>query len=137
MGCRLVLRSGKRNGAMKAIRFHGKGRSRVKLIGQHQLDPVSSLATALRLGIKGRHLYAAFLAIEMKPGFATFCEGLLSPPDGEMSIRLLECAVLGRIRHEFVQGHREGLNRAGAQRNAFRSIKRYESIFFRLNALRG
>jgi hypothetical protein len=73
----------------------------------------------------------------MKPGLATFRQGLLSPPDGEVPIRLLECPVFDGIGHEFVQGHREGLNCAGAQRNAFRSIERYRSIFFHLNALRG
>ena len=122
---------------MNAIRFHRKGCSRVKLIGQHPLDRLSSLPAAVGLGTQGRHRHAAFLPIELEPGLATFCLGFLPPAEGKVSIRLLECAVFGRIRHEFVQGHREGLNRAGAQRNAFRSIKRYESIFFRLNALRG
>src|SRR5262249_10334478 len=127
--CHFVFGGGKRNRAMDAIRFHGKGRLRVKLIGQHPLDQLSSLPAALRLGPQGRHLHAAFLPIEMKPGLATFCQGLLSPPDGEVPSRLLECAVFDRIGHEFVQGHREGLNCAGAQRNALRSVERYLCIF--------
>jgi hypothetical protein len=35
-----------------------------------------------------------------------------------------------------VQGHREGLHCAGAQRNAFWPVDRDRSIFFHLNALR-
>jgi len=43
------------NGAMDAIRFHGKGRLRVKLIGQYLLDQLSSLPAALGLGTQRRH----------------------------------------------------------------------------------
>jgi hypothetical protein len=56
---------------MDAIRFHRKGRLRVKLIGQHPLNQLSSLAAAVGPGTQRRHLDAAFLPIEMKPGPAT------------------------------------------------------------------
>ena len=131
-----VFRGGKRNGAMDAIRFHRKGRLRVKLIGQHPLNQLSSLPAALGLGTQRRHLYTAFLPIEMKPGLATFCQSLLSPPDGEARFRLLECAVFDRIGHQFVQSHREGLNCTGAQRNAFRSVERDGSVLPHTNGLR-
>jgi hypothetical protein len=106
---------------MDAIRFHGKGRLRVKLIGQHSFDQFPSLPAALGLGTQRRHLHAAFFPIEMKPWLSIFWQGLLSPPDGEAPIRLLECPVFDCIGHEFMQGHREGLNCTGAQRNAFRA----------------
>jgi hypothetical protein len=86
---------------------------------------------------KGGICTPLFLPIEMKPGLATFCQGLLSPPDGEVPVRLPEGAVFDRIGHEFVQGHRKGLNCAGAQRNAHRSVERHRSIVCHLNALRG
>ncbi len=57
---------------MNAIRFHGKRRLRVKLIGQCLLNQLSSLTRMLR---EGRHLHTAFLPIEMKPGLATFSRG--------------------------------------------------------------
>ena len=133
--CHSVLGCGKRNGTMDAIRFHGKCRLRVKLIGQHPFNQFSSLPTALGLGSQGRHLHATFLPIEMKPGLAT-SQVLLSPADGEVPIRLLECAVFDRVGHEFVQGHREGLNCARTQRNALRSVERDRSMFFYTNRLR-
>jgi hypothetical protein len=98
MSCHLVFRGGKRNGAMDAIHFHGKGRSCIKLIGQHPLNQLSSLAAALGPSTQGRHLHAAFLPIEMKPELATLDQSLLSPSDGKVPIRLLECAVFDRIR---------------------------------------
>ena len=136
MICHFVFRGGKRNGAMDAIRFHGEGRLRVKLIGQNSLNQLSSLPAAMALGPQRRHLHAAFFPIEMKPGLAAFSQGLLPPPDGEVRIWLLERAVFDSIGHEFVQGHREGLNCAGAQRNVFRSVERDRSMFSHTNALR-
>jgi hypothetical protein len=59
MICHLVFKGGKRNGATDAIRFHGKGRLCVKLIGQHPLNQLSSLAAALGPGTQGRHLHAS------------------------------------------------------------------------------
>jgi hypothetical protein len=72
MICHPVFRGGKRNGAVDAICFHGKGRLRVKLIGQHPLDQLSSLPAALRLGTQRRHFHTAFFPIEMKPRLAIF-----------------------------------------------------------------
>jgi hypothetical protein len=95
--CRSVFRDGKRNGAVDAVRFRRKRRLRVELIGQHPFDQFPSLPAALGLDTQRRHLHAAFLPIEMKPGLATFCQGLLSPPDGEVPVRLPEGAVFDRI----------------------------------------
>jgi hypothetical protein len=82
---------------------HGEGRLRIKLIGKDPLDQLSFLPTALGLGTQGRHLRAAFLSIEMKPGLAA-SQSLLPPTDGEMRVRLLERAVFDRssISHHLV-----------------------------------
>src|SRR6266446_2199440 len=119
---------------MDAIRFQGKRRLRAKLIGQRPLNQLSSLPGART---PGRHLYAAFLPVEMKPGLATFCQGLLPPADGKMPIRLLKCAVFDGIAYQLVQDHRKRLDCAGAQPNAFRSVERDRSIFSHTNGLRG
>src|SRR5258708_16032295 len=118
---------------MDAISLQGKGRLRVKLIGQCPLNQLSSLPGARS---QGRHLHAAFLPIEMKPGLATLCRGLL-PADSEMPIRLLKCAVLDCIGYQLVQDHRKRLDRAGAQPHSFWSAERDRSIFSHTNALAG
>ena len=46
------------------------------------------------------------------------------PADGEMSVRLFECAVLNRIGCQFVHNHCKRLDCTGEQPNAFRSIER-------------
>src|SRR5260370_39354773 len=129
----IVFGGGKRNGAMNAIRFHGKRRLRVKLIGQRLLNQLSSLTRMLR---EGRHLHTAFLPIEMKPGLATFSRGLLPPADREMPIRLLKCAVLDRIGYELGQGHRQCLDCGGAQRDVLRSVERHRSTLSHKTRLR-
>jgi hypothetical protein len=91
-----VFRGGKRNAAMDAICFHGKGRLCVKLIGQSPLDQLPFLAGALGPGTQGRYLHAAFLPIEMKLGPTTLYQSLLSPSDRKVPIRLLECDVRAR-----------------------------------------
>jgi hypothetical protein len=74
----------------------------------------------------------------MKPGLATFWQRLLPPADGEMRIRLLDMSatVFDRVGQELVQGHREGLDCSGAQRNAFRSAERYPPFSSGRSALR-
>src|SRR5258708_26025888 len=57
----IVFGGGKRNGAMNAIRFHGKRRLRVKLIGQRLLHQLSSFT---RMLTEGPHIHTAFLPIE-------------------------------------------------------------------------
>src|SRR5262245_12534587 len=109
---------------MDAIRFQCKRRLRTKLIGERLLNQLSSLPATHGGSAQGRHLYAAFLPIEMKPGLATFAHGFQPPADGEMSVRVLKCAVLDRIGYQLVQDHCKRLDCAGAQPNAFRSVER-------------
>ena len=117
---------------MDAIRFHGKCCLRTKLIGECLLNQLPSPPRALGCAVQRRHLDAAFLPIEMKPRLATFSGGFQAPADGEVPRRLLKRPVFHRIGHQFVQGQREGLNCAGAQPNAIRSVKINRSHISRL-----
>ena len=71
------------------------------------LNQLSSLSDTMG---EGRHLHAALLPVEMKPGVATFSHGFEPPSDGEMPVRLLKCAVFDRIGHELVRDSRKGLD---------------------------
>src|SRR5262245_28769417 len=99
----------------------GKCCSRTELIRQHSLDQRSSLAGTAN---RGRHLYAGFFPVDMKPGLAFLFRDFLAPADGEMSIRLFERAVLNRIGCQLVHSHRKRLDCAREQPNAFRSVER-------------
>jgi hypothetical protein len=66
---------------MDAVRIHRKRGLRVELIGQRPLDQSSSLPGALRSCVRRRHLHAAFLPIELKPGLASFLRGFVLPSD--------------------------------------------------------
>jgi hypothetical protein len=83
-----------------------------------QLPPLASAAN------RARHLYTAFFLVNIKARLASLFRGFLSPADGEMSIRLLERAVLNCTGCQLMQSHRKRLDCAGEQPNACRSVKR-------------
>src|SRR5215468_5367644 len=125
---------GECDGAMDPIRFHRKSRPRSKLIGQRPLNQLSALT---RARIRGWHLHAGFLPIEMKPWWVTFSRGSQPPSDCEMPSWLLKGTMFDCVGDQLVQDHRKGLDCAGAQRNTFWPVERDRSIFSHTNGVRG